>query len=181
VKLDRGISAEAIAAAKGSSRTEQEVATGRAVAQALSEHLVKELRKLGLDAERGVGSPQQSGNDLAIGGHFLSIDEGNRTSRVVIGLGAGRTDVQAEVQVYQNGLVIDQLETDAKSGAKPGMAETMGAGAAADRLATSAVVSAGLAGASEAFGANVEADAARTAKKITKELKVFFAREGWIN
>ena len=181
VKLDRGISAKAIAAAQGSSRTAQELATGRAVAQALSEHLVKELRKLGLDAERGTGSPQQSGDDLAIAGHFLSIDEGNRTARVVIGLGAGRTDVQAEVQVYQNGLVIEQLETDAKSGVKPGMAETMGAGAAADKLGESAVISAGVSGASEAFGANVEADASRTAKEIVKKLEAFFAREGWVN
>jgi len=163
VKLDRGISAKAIAAAQGSSRTEQEIATGRAVAQALSEHLVKEIRKLGFDAERGTGSPQQSGNDLAIDGHFLSIDEGNRTARVVIGIGAGRTDVQAEVQVYQNGLVVEQLQTDAKSGAKPGMAETMGAGAAAGRLGTSAVISAGVAGASEAFGANVESRRISTA------------------
>ena len=121
VRLDRGLSARAAAAAKGTSRTEQEITTGRKVASALSEHLVKEIRKLGLDAERAAGPVQQENNDLAIGGHFLSIDEGNRTERVVIGLGAGRTDVQAEVLVHQNGLLVEQLETDAKSGLKPGM------------------------------------------------------------
>ena len=180
VRLDRGLSARAVAAAQGTSRTEQEIATGRKVASALSEHLVKEIRNLGLDAERAAGPRQQENNDLAIGGHFLSIDEGNRTERVVIGLGAGRTDVQAEVLLYQNGLLVEQLETDSKSGLKPGMAETMGVGAAAGDLAASAVVSAGMAGASEAFGANVEADAARTAKKLAKQLEEFFARKGWL-
>jgi hypothetical protein len=180
VRLDQGISARAAAAAKGTPRTEQEIATGRAVASALSEHLVQEIRKLGLDAERAAGRIQQENNDLAIGGHFLSIDEGNRTERVVIGLGAGRTDVRAEVLLYQNRLLVERLETDAKSGIKPGMAETMGAGAAAGSLATSAVMSAGMAGASEAFGANVGADAARTAKKLAQQLEEFFARKGWI-
>ena len=180
VQLDRGLSARAVAAAQGTSRTEQEIATGRKVASALSKHLVKEIRKLGLDAERAAGPRQQENNDLAIEGHFLSIDEGNRTERVVIGLGAGRTEVQAEVLLYQNGLLVEQLETDAKSGLKPGMAETMGAGAAAGNLAAAAVVSAGTAGASEAFGANVEADAARTAKKLAKHLEEFFVRKGWI-
>ena len=60
------------------------------------------------------------------------------------------------------------------------MAETMGAGAAAGNLATSAVMSAGMAGASETFGANADADAARMAKKLTQQLAAFFAREGWI-
>jgi len=180
VKLDQGISARAVEAAKGTPRTEQEIATGRKVAGSLSKHLVKEIQKLGLDAERAFGPRQQEFNDLAIEGYFLSIDEGNRTERVVIGLGAGRTDVQAEVAVYQNGLLRERLAVDAKSGRKPGMAETMGAGAAAGTLATSAVASAGLAGESEAFGADVEADAARAAKKIAKQLAVFFAREGWI-
>ena len=181
VKLDRGLSARAIDAAKGTSRTEQEIQTGQAVASALSEHLVKEIRKLGLDAERAAGPPPQQGSDLAIAGQFLSIDEGNRTERVVIGLGAGRTDVQAEVQLHQNGLVVEQLVTEAKSGRKPGAAETMGAGAAAGNLAVSAAVTAGVTGADEAFGATVEADAARTAKKLAEQLKPFFVREGWIS
>jgi hypothetical protein len=129
VQLDRGLSARAVAATQGTSRTEQEIATGRKVASTLSDHLVQEIRKLGLDAERAAGAVQQESRDLAITGHFLSIDEGNRTERVVIGLGAGRTDVQAEVLVHQQGLVLEKLVTDAKSGVKPGMAETMGAGA----------------------------------------------------
>jgi hypothetical protein len=178
VKLDGGISARAFAAAKGTSRTEQEMEIGRKVASSLSEQLVKEIRKLGLSAERAMGTPPQEGDDLVIEGHFLSIDEGNRTERAVIGLGMGRTDVQAEVQIYQNARLVEQFETEAKSGRKPGMAETMGVGAAAGTLATTAVVSAAAAVGSEAFSANVEADASRTAKKLAQQLAVFFVRQG---
>jgi hypothetical protein len=44
----------------------------------------------------------------------------------------------------------------------------------------SAVVSSGLAVGSEAFSANVDADAGRTAKKIATQLKKLFLTEGWI-
>ncbi len=60
VRLDRGLSARVTQAAKGTSRSEQEIATGRKVASALSDHLVKEIRKLGLDAERASGDPPTS-------------------------------------------------------------------------------------------------------------------------
>ena len=78
-------------------------------------------------------------------GQFVSIDQGNRTERVAVGLGAGRSDVQANVQVYEltpQGLQeVDTLRGDAKSGYKPGMAEMMGVGAVAGHLLMSTVVS----------------------------------------
>ena len=180
VKLDRGISARVYAAAKGSSRTAQELEIGRKVASALSLKLVAEIRKLGLDAQRSMGSPMPRGNDLVIDGHFISIDEGNRTERVVVGLGMRRSDVQTEVQVYQSARLVEQFEVEAKSGRKPGAAETMGVGAAADSLGVAAAVSGTVAVGSETFSANVEADASRTAKKLAQQLAVFFVRQGWI-
>src|SRR5437899_2742290 len=59
-------------------------------------------------------------------GQFVSIDEGNRTERVLIGLGAGRTGLQASVQVYEitpEGMRnVESLQADAKSSYKSGMA-----------------------------------------------------------
>lgn len=180
VKLDSGLSAMAVEAMKGSSRTEQEVKTGHDVAAALSKHLVKEIQDMGLPAQRADGPPSEDPNDLSILGHFLSIDEGNRTARVVIGLGAGRTDVKAEVQLYQNSTMIEELEADSKSGRNPGAAETMGVGAATGNLLTSAVVTTGVQGASEAFVSSVESDASRAAKQIAKKIMPFFVRQHWI-
>jgi hypothetical protein len=134
--------------------------------------------------QRVAGAPMNWGNALLIEGQFLSIDEGNRTERTVIGLGMGRSDVEALVQVYQaraTQLVrLEEFSTSAKSGYKPGAAETMGMGAAAGTLAVSAAVTVGGTIASEALGANVEADARRTAASVADQLESYFAEQRWI-
>ena len=102
---------------------------------------------------------------------------------MVIGLGAGRSDVRAQVQVYEvtpsGSQLIDTIEVDGKSGLTPGMAETMGAGGLAGHLLASTVVSSGMHVASETMGANVVADADRAAKGIAKQLATLFTQQGW--
>lgn len=185
VKLDRGLSAEVIEASKRSSRTAQELDVGIKVATALAKKLVEELKDMGLVAERAEGSPPDFGNNLMIEGQFVSIDEGNRTERIIIGLGAGRTDVETHVQVLMDldGADDDvvQIDVSAKGSRKPGAAETLGIGAVAGDLIVSGAVTAAGTVASETFGGTVEADASRTAKKIAAELKPFFEREGWLD
>ena len=113
-----------------------------------------------------------------------AIDEGNRTERVTLGLGAGRSDVRVRAQVFEVTLadgsrLADEIEVDAKSGPQPGMAETMGAGALAGHLVTATLVSSGLQVADEELGASVVADADRVSKGITKQLASFFAQQRW--
>jgi len=180
VKLDTGLSALVVEAMKGESRTEEEIQAGHEVAAALSKELVKKINAMGLYAERGVSSMVLQPNDLVIQGQFISVDEGNRTERVVIGLGAGRTDVRADIQMRQNSQMLEVFDSNAKSARSPGMAETMGFGALASHLLMSTVVSAAVQTGSETFGSNVEADASRTAKKIAEDLKPFFVSQNWI-
>lgn len=184
VKLDRGISARIEEYVKKTPRTEEERAVGRAVASALAKHLVTDIQALGMPARLSSGNLPLEGNILEIDGQFISIDEGNRTERVVIGLGAGRTNVKTLVQIYDarggKRALVNEFDADAKSGYKPGMAETMGAGAAAGHLGASAALSGALAVGSEEFSATVEDDAKRMAKSIEKELHKFFATQGWI-
>jgi hypothetical protein len=162
IKLDTGLSADIARAVEGKPRTADELKIGHAAA----------------------GIPPTSGNTLLIHGQLLSIDQGNRTERVVIGLGAGRTSVKANVQVYEmtaeGKQKVEQLQADAKSGRKPGMAEMMGIGAVAGTLATSAAVSGTVSAAGEASWETVEADARRLAKKVAKELGQFFVEQGWM-
>jgi len=184
IKLDQGISARIEQMAKQTPRTDQERQVGTAVANALSRELVTELQNQGIPAMRAAGPLPAWGNTLEITGQFVSIDEGNRTERVLIGLGMGRTDIRAFVDVLYAGggtrTNVARFEADAKSGYKPGMAETMGVGAAAGHLGAAAAVSGGLAIGSEAFTATVEADAKRTAKKIAKQMAQFFVDQGWL-
>jgi len=184
VTLDSGITSDIQGLVdKAPPRTDQERAIGRQVADALATHLVTEIQALGLPARRASGTPADA-NTLQIKGQFISINEGDQTERVVIGLGLGRTDVKTLTQVYdfRNGtnLLVNQFGINAASGDKPGAAETMGAGAVAGNLVVSAVVSTGVAVGSEAFSANVDADADRTAKKIATQLKDLFLTQGWI-
>ena len=184
VDTSKGVIADLKHLVKKTPRTKEEKAVGRNVANALSKELVKEIKNFGLPAERATGKPPATGNILEIEGQFLSIDEGNQTERVIIGFGAGRTDVKTNVQVYdvtaQSRRAVEKFTIDAKSGRKPGMAMFVGAGALMGHAAVSTVVSGGVSAASEKFSANVEADAKRTAKEIAKRLGQFFVRQGWI-
>jgi len=187
VKLDKGLSAELVQKYQdhqGASRTAEEIKVGHKVADAVAAELVKKINSYGLFAERAFGLPKGKGKVLIVKGQFLSIDEGNRTERVAIGLGAGRTSVQTNVQVYeltpQGMKEVDTLRGTAKSGGKPGMAEMMGVGAIAGHLLASTVVSGALAGGTEMTSATVEADGKRLANQIAKELGNFFVEQAWI-
>jgi Domain of unknown function (DUF4410) len=186
VKLDEGLSTEieqAVRERRGTSRSQQEVQAGRQVADAIADKLVAEIRDMGLRAERGSALPPGTQNALLIKGQLVSIDEGNRTERVIVGLGAGRSDVRSQVQVYevtpQGRRLVDTIEVDAKSGLTPGMAETMGVGGLTGHLVMATLVGGGVHVVSEARGADVVADADRAAKGIAKQLSALFAQEGW--
>lgn len=182
VTLDRAVGAQLLQHLQGTSQTEAQLKVGREAARALSAELVKAIQKLGLPAEQAAAAPILTGNTLAIEGQFVSIDQGNRLRRMVIGLGAGATEVTTQVQVYSvtpaPRRLLQEFETTAQSSRKPGMAETMGVGAAV-KGAQAVAIGAGVGVASE-YGATVESDASRTAKAIAKELAKFFASEGWI-
>jgi hypothetical protein len=170
---------------EGTTESAERREVGRAVADKLADHLVTKIQALGLPAERASGpAPRDGVPTLVIEGQFLAIDEGSRTARVVIGLGAGKSEVRTAVHAIEilpeGSRLLDTFEIDAKSDSTPGMAETMGAGAAAGHLAASAAVSVAKSAADEEFGADVEADAARTAEKIAKVMGDFFASQGWI-
>ena len=120
---------------------------------------------------------------LLVTGQFVSVDQGNRTERVTIGLGAGRSDVRVRAQVFDvspaGRRLVDEIEVDAKSGLAPGMAETMGAGALAGHLVASTLVSGGVQVADKSLGASVTANSDRAAKGIAKQLASFFGQQGW--
>jgi hypothetical protein len=187
VKLDTGLSAELVqkyAAHKGASPTAQEIQLGHKVAGVVADEIVKQIRTYGIQAERGYGWPAGRGKVLMVKGQFTTIDQGNRTERVAVGLGAGRSDVQANVQLVEltpSGVQqVETLRADSKSGYKPGMAEMMGVGAIANHLLMSTVVSGTLAGVSEMTAATVEADGKRLAEKIAYDIGQFFVMQAWV-
>lgn len=182
VKLDSGLRARLMNVVNPAPASTREIEDGRRITAAISRTLVEEIRKLGLPARQGLpGEPPGAGNRLIVDGQMVSIDEGNRTRRNLIGLGAGHSTVQADMQVYydaSNGArLLESFEGVAESSRKPGAAETMGAGAATGRVAESAAVGAGT---SAISGSDAESDAQRMAKEIAKKLTPLFVHQGWI-
>lgn len=188
VQLDPGLSGtidETLGANNGAPRTAQELQVGRQAANAMADKLVAEIRDLGLPAQRGYGLPPGLQTGLVITGQFVAVDQGNRTERVTLGLGAGRSDVRVRAQVFdvtpQGRRLVDEIEVDAKSGLQPGMAETMGVGALTGHFLVSTLVSGGLQVADESLGTSVVADTDRASKGIAKQLASFFGQQGWTN
>jgi hypothetical protein len=168
----------------GTADSQQEQQIGHKVADALAKRLVSDIQNMGLDAERASGPLPSAGTDLLILGQLVSIDQGNEAERVIIGLGAGRSDVEARVQVYQSTsdkrIPVETLEGTAKSSLMPGAAETLGVGGLTGHLLVSVAITAGSQVANQTLSANVESEAGRLADSISDQLESLFMAQGWI-
>ena len=186
VKLDSGLRSRLTSLFSKASTQQQQDETGQKVASAITESLVAEIRKMGLDAVAADDAVPTAGQQrLRIEGQIVSIDEGNATRRNLIGFGAGRSGVDVLTQVYYdetgNGRrLVESFEADAESSRKPGAAVTMGAGGAAGHVATSAAASTGLSAYSEMTSADVGAEGKRIGRELAKHLETLFTRQGWI-
>jgi Domain of unknown function (DUF4410) len=184
VKLAHGLLADVKKLVDKEPRTEQEKAIGHSVADALSEKLVEELRDKGLPAVRAAHVVEPGIRPLQVKGQLLSIDEGNPTARVVIGLGAGRSSVEARVQLYESlhGRVdlLETMKADTRSGRMPGMAEMIGVGGLAGHIVSSTILSGVFSGTREAVADNVDALAGTMAKKIAAKIEEYYRERGWL-
>jgi hypothetical protein len=147
--------------------------------------LVQRLVSYGLPATRlptGVVPPN---GVLLVQGQIVSIDQGNRTRRTLIGLGAGKSQISANAQLYYittpaQPQFLVSFTGEADSGRAPGAAETMGAGAAADRLATSAALTAGTHAAGEMRHTSDQANADKLAEALARQIGGYAVNQGWI-
>lgn len=122
VQSDQALGPKLAAMVKDVPVSEQERDAGHKVAYALANYLVEELAGQGLSAVRTGDVPPGLNNLLEIRGQFVSIDQGNRTKRNIIGLGAGRSDVRTYVQVYMETprgySLVEEFNTDVKADAR---------------------------------------------------------------
>ena len=146
------------------------------VQSVFSQTLVNELNKTSIPTTLGASS-EASGlpaNTLTVRGDFTAVNEGNKTKRVMIGLGRGASDVQAHVTVSQvtasTPIVLAEFNLNSESGKKAGAAATMGVSGASS-VATSQVTD---------NKDTVEGDTSRMAKAVAKEIENIMAGQGWI-
>ena len=81
--------------------TSEILEAGRAVADALAEKMVAELKERGIKAQRAATSTEVPVNAFLVKGQFVTINEGDAMRRMTVGFGAGSDEIRAQVQVYQ--------------------------------------------------------------------------------
>lgn len=184
VRLDQGIGARLQRAAGNQPADSLASKVAHDTQAALAERIADRLRTYGLPAVVG-DYPANSRNDLLIQGQIVAIDQGNRTRRVLIGLGAGKSSIAANTQIYRLTAsapprFLAAFEGKGDSGRMPGAVETMGAGAVAQR----AVASTALTGAAHASGETRHASDSAGAKALGDEIAGRVAQlavsQGWI-
>jgi len=155
------------------------------VREQVADEIVKQLQSMGLHAVRADSPAPTDRNVLIVQGSFETIDAGNRRRRMLVGLGAGKSQVGTSVQVvYQPAgempRLVQRFDAKADSGKAPGVVETAGVGAAAGHVATSAAAGVGLHAVSETKHAGVSADAKRLADSVAKQVAQIGVSEGWM-
>jgi hypothetical protein len=168
---------------RSTSPSSKDMAQARQVADSLASQLVAKLGERGINAARANNDTTPPVNAILLKGQFVSIEKGSRVKRMVIGFGAGSSELRVQGQVYQAteyGLRrIVQAEAKASGSKTPGMAVPVAGGAAAGTAATSAVISGGMNVTKEVRG-GLDADAGRLADEIAERAEAFYKRRGWL-
>ena len=160
-------------------QTPQQVELGRKLGRLVADNLVTQLNAAGITAQRADAAGAPRLGDGVIRGVFVTADEGNRTKRVLIGFGAGATNLQtlveAFVQTDQGLQSLGSTQVAAAGGKLPGVLVPVGLSATAVTAATS--------GASnvlqERGPESIEGAAQRTAQGIAKVVMDEYRIRGW--
>lgn len=184
VRLDSGVRGRLLQAFSPETPSEQQYQAARQVSRAVTDALAEELARSGIPVERVAALPAPgAARILVIEGQVLGVDEGNRTRRTLIGFGRGMSSVEVGTQLYlmQPGAparLLGTFEGRADSGYAPGAAGTLGAGAVAGRLATSAAVG-GAAQVLEGSRAEDTAEARRIGRSLGERVRAYLVQQGW--
>jgi hypothetical protein len=185
VKVDHGGAMKQLKASmQGTTQGQAQVDTAAEARDEVADEIVAKLQHAGLRAVRLDGPIPAGQNALVVTGRFDSVDEGNRRRRILIGLGAGKSEETASVQlvyVSANGTtrIAQSFNASADSGHAPGFAETAGVGAAAGHVATAAVAGTGLHAVSEKKRGSVSGESTHLADAIAKQVIQMGTAQGW--
>ncbi|CAG9184921.1 hypothetical protein LMG23992_05373 [Cupriavidus laharis] len=186
VKLDGGLAQKLKTLASGGSAATAQSGTAAEAREQVADEIVRQLQAKGLHAVRADGPAPANASALIVEGGFSKIDEGSSRRRLLIGLGAGKSEVGVSVRIsYKpaNGapVPLQSFVATADSGHIPGVAETAGVGAAAGHIAMAAAAGTGVHGVSEVKRDSVYADATRLADSIATQVMAASTEEGWLS
>lgn len=156
------------------SSDEQQLGIARSIADVFAIDLVEALQGRSLRASRSGVAPVATPATLVVQGHFTALDEGSKAQRVVLGFGAGASQVEAQVHLIQNGVILAHFGVDTTSGHKPGSLVALARGPAA--LATAGGVRAVLEQTNPTLAKDVKAAAGKVADRIAATGRA----QGWL-
>jgi hypothetical protein len=162
-----------------------EIRLGRELGRRVAVSLVRKILAMRLPAERFGAGPLPQIGDYVVTGEFVSIDEGDRTQRMIIGFGAGANKLMTAVEKYRitptGPQLVSAAEFSAKGGKAPGMAVPLIImGGIFGRPVQAAVISGAVNILQELGPEHIQAAADRTASEIADHLRDNFRRRGWI-
>ncbi len=165
-------------------QTPEQVGIGKQLGAEIAAHLVAEIRAMGMPGERATATASMQTNDIVIKGFLLSVDQGSADKRILVGLGAGSSELRTAVEGFQvtpQGLrKLGSGDLDASGNKTPGTAVGL-ATLIATHNPLGLIVSTGMKVYDEKSGKDkIGGRADQTAKEIGEQLKKRFAQEGWI-
>jgi len=165
-------------------QTKEQIATGREVGAEVAADLVKEIRDMGMPAERPTSETKPLINDIVIRGYLVSVIEGDKKKRLAIGFGSGESELKVAAEGFQ--VTADGLRklgggsSDSTAGKAPGAALGV-VGLVTMHNPIGLIVSTGMKEHDEKTGSStLKGRAEDTAKEIASVLKQRFEEQGWI-
>ena len=165
-------------------QTDKEIAEGRQLGAAIGSQLILQINKMGLHAAKPEPDTPPQINDIVVRGYLLSIKSGSGAKRVVIGFGAGGSELRTLIEGYQ---VTAQGHRRLGSGTvQSGGSKGPGAALGVATFLVTAnpvglIVGGGMKVYGEASGSSkIQGRAKATATEIAKDLKKRFQNQRWI-
>ena len=185
LRQDQAIGLRLQRAANGGNAEGAHEAIAAEVQSAISDTVVEALSKAGLPAEHAVPGAVYLPGDVVVSGRVLRIDEGNRTRRLGVGFGIGKSIVEARAELYavvSEGppVLLQTYDGKSDSGRTPGMG--VGASmAVAQSNAALGALSALVNVSGEVRRTPVGKEAASLGHRLATDIGGFAAERGWIS
>src|ERR1035441_3852063 len=165
--------------------TEQQIAEAQKLGSEIATELVQEIVGMGMPGAVASAASRPQLNDLVIEGTLLSVQQGSADERVIVGFGAGGSELKVAVEGFQmtpTGLrKLGSGDLNATGNKTPGSAVGL-ASLLATHNPAGFIVSTGMKLYGEKSGSDtVQGRAQQIAKQIGDQLKQRFQQQGWIS
>lgn len=151
-------------------------AVAKKALDSFSKELVKKLAKTGIPVQHTTTGVVPAEGSLVVQGTFLSLQQGDKTERVVLGMGTGSAEIKSSVDVRlktsADAVRVVQFQTETKPGANVGVGIPIAAGLNPASAAMKSTVG--------DRRKNVDTYASKTADAAAQQIVTAMTQQGWI-